>query len=158
MEENISCKMNYLKSESDSVHEWGSDSEYDSGSDLDYEYVTESTYGKEIWRMIDVQLYIDIDLVTHKTCHVKHDLLLNHFYGKNKERDDNFSVLQDYALSETHNVIKPLIYVNNRITPIITTYVQLLLTYNKYNKLHILKNKTKLNNDIIFNIIIKYMI
>ena len=42
-------------------------------------------------------------------------------------------------------------------TPIITTYVKLLLTYDKYNKLHILKDKTKLNNDIIFNIIIKYM-
>ena len=38
-----------------------------------------------------------------------------------------------------------------------TQYIKLLLNYNKYNKLHILKDKTKLNNDIIFNIIIKYM-
>ena len=39
----------------------------------------------------------------------------------------------------------------------IKQYIKLLLTYDKYNKLHMLKNKTKLNNDIIFNIIIKYM-
>ena len=36
-------------------------------------------------------------------------------------------------------------------------YIKLLLTYDKYNKLNLLKNKTKLNNDIIFDIIIKYL-
>ena len=35
--------------------------------------------------------------------------------------------------------------------------IKLLLNYNKYNKLNVLKTKTRLNNDIIFNIIIKYM-
>ena len=102
--------------------------------------------------MIDVHLYNDTNRLTHKTCNAKYELLLNQFYGKN-----NFSVLQDYALNEEHNVLKTLIYVNNRVTPIITTYVKLLLTYDKYNKLHILKNNTKLNNDIIFDIIIKYL-
>ena len=155
MEENISYKM--FNSYSDSVHEWGSDSVYDSGSDLDFEYVEESNYGKEIWRMIDVQLYVDTNSLICETCNAKHNLLLNQFYGENNFSDDNIIVLRDYAFSEMDNVIKQLICVNNRVTPIITTYVKLLLTYDKYNKLHILKNKTKLNNDIIFNIIIKYM-
>ena len=36
-------------------------------------------------------------------------------------------------------------------------YIDSLSNYDKYNKLHILKNKTKLNNDVIFNLIIKYL-
>ena len=44
----------------------------------------------------------------------------------------------------------------NNLTEI-DKYVKLLLTYDKYNKLHILKHKTKLNNDIICDIIIKYL-
>ena len=36
-------------------------------------------------------------------------------------------------------------------------YVGLLLTYDKYNKLHALKNNTKLNNDVVFKLIIKYL-
>ena len=148
MEENISYTME--NSDSDSVHEWSGDLLDD--SDVDFEYQEESTYGKEIWKMIDVHSYNDTDWLTHETCNAKYELLLNQFYGKN-----NFSVLQDYALNEEHNVLKTLIYVNNRVTPIITTYVKLLLTYDKYNKLHALKNNTKLNNDVIFNLIIKYL-
>ena len=36
-------------------------------------------------------------------------------------------------------------------------YINALSNYNKYNKLNVLKTKTKLNDDIIFNIIIKYL-
>ena len=161
MEENISCKMDY--SELDSVKEWNLENISD--EDLDYIYDDwenreEIFYGKEIWKMRNVQAYEDTDYLIRETCHVKHNLLLDHVYGENriyKKFDDNFDDLHNYSIDESHNVTKALKHVNNRVTPIITTYVKLLLTYDKYNKLHILKDKTKLNNDIIFNIIIKYM-
>ena len=123
----------------------------------DWEIVQVRTYGKEIWKMLWTPLYLDTEQLVHNICNVKWELLLDQLYNENNERDDNFSVFQDYVGSEKYDVIKTLIHVNNDVTPIITTYVELLLTYNKYNKLNVLKNKTKLNNDIIFDIIIKYL-
>ena len=55
------------------------------------------------------------------------------------------------------DIISDLYDVNESNMTEIDTYVKLLLNYNKYNKLNVLKNKTKLNNDIIFDIIIKYL-
>ena len=158
MEENISYSME--NSDSDSVQEWNLENISDEALDYiydDWECREEIMYGKEIWKMSNVQSYIDTNSIIHEICKVKYELLLNHFYGENEEFDDNFHDLQKYNSNESFNVEETLIHVNNRATPIITTYVKLLLNYDKYNKLHALKNKTKLNNDVIFNLIIKYL-
>ena len=157
MEENISYKMDY--SELDSAKEWNLENISD--EDLDYIYDDwesreEISYGKEIWKMRNVQSYEDTEDLISNTCKVKYDLL-EHFYEENETFKDYYYDLQKYNSNESNNVEETLIYVNNRTTPIITTYVKLLLTYDKYNKLHALKNDTKLNNDVIFKLIIKYL-
>ena len=121
------------------------------------EEVHERTYGKEIWEMSDNPLYEDTDRLVRDISNAKNKLFLGQLYKENEETYINFNVLKDYSLIEYIDVLKTLILANNGDTTIIITYVKLLLTYNKYNKLNILKTKTKLNDDIIFNIIIKYL-
>ena len=144
-------------SELDSVKEWNLENipdEYLHYIENDWECREEIMYGKEIWEMENVQLYIDTKSLINDTCHDKHNLLLKHLRKENVKYNNTFYDLLKYNI----NVSESLICVNNGVTPIITTYVKLLLTYDKYNKLNILKNKTKLNNDIIFDIIFKYIL
>ena len=107
-------------------------------------------------------LYPAMSRLVYNTCMAKRKLFMNSLYEGGAEYDayqhNDYYVLYNYAVDES-------IRVNNYLTigkiicePAKTDkYVHLLLTYNKYNKLNVLKNKTKLNNDIIFDIIIKYL-
>ena len=84
----------------------------------------------------------------------KYALLRKQFMNKDTDVWKEREMFSDVDLDWKGIFISP----DNKIKNETKTYVKLLLTYDKYNKLHILKNKTKLNNDIIFNIIIKYML
>ena len=74
-----------------------------------------------------------------------------------KEKLSKLWDLRNDIKYKNSDIISDLYDVNESNMTEIDTYVKLLLTYNKYNKLNVLKNKTKLNNDIIFDIIIKYL-
>ena len=117
----------------------------------------ERTHGKEIWEMLKIPLYQDMDNLVNNICDDKWYFFVDRLFDNNMGKDYNFRFLDKCVGLRNLTVRETLIFVNNGITPIITTYVKLLLTYDKYNKLNILKNKTKLNDDIIFNIIIKYL-
>ena len=89
--------------------------------------------------------------------------LISDVITEDKEKDEEEKVIEkrwhlyDILRDEDNDIFYYLYDVNESNMNEIDTYVKLLLTYDKYNKLHILKNKTKLNNDIIFDIIIKYL-
>ena len=82
----------------------------------------------------------------------KNRLLYEQFSNEDEEKDRR---LHNYVYDS--DMYYKLGCTDKNIRDDTTQYIKLLLNYNKYNKLHILKDKTKLNNDIIFNIIIKYM-
>ena len=89
--------------------------------------------------------------------------LISNVIAEDKENDEEEKrinmgwYLCDILGDEDYYIFRYLYDVNESNMNEIDTYVKLLLTYDKYNKLHILKNKTKLNNDIIFDTIIKYL-
>ena len=97
---------------------------------------------------------IDTYYVIRNLVYITYDDKYNLFI--NQLHDKNIDYL--YDRNETFNVVFRLIC--NTIsykTSELQKHINLLSTYNNYNKLNILKNKTKLNNDIIFNIIIEYL-
>ena len=123
-----------------------------------YKELHEKHYGKEIWKMLEIPLYQDMDELIRDICDDKWYSFVARLFDNNMGKDYNFRVLGNYVDNNRRlNRLDTLIFDLNGGTPMITTYVKLLLTYDKYNKLHALKNKTKLNNDIIFNLIIKYL-
>ena len=89
--------------------------------------------------------------------------LISNVIAEDKEKDEEEKrinmgwYLYDILGDEDYDIFRYLYDVNESNMNEIDTYVKLLLTYDKYNKLHILKHKTKLNNDIIFDTIIKYL-
>ena len=93
--------------------------------------------------------YVILNLV-HITYDDKYNLFINQLHDKNID--------YLYDRNATFNAVFRLICntISNK-TSELQKYINLLSTYNNYNKLNILKTKTKLNNDIIFNIIIEYL-
>ena len=65
------------------------------------------------------------------------------YIDKNRFKND----LNDYFYS--------IMYRNNLTE--IDKYLKLLLTYDKYNKLNILNNNSKLPKDVVFKLIIEYL-
>ena len=100
----------------------------------------------------DNTIYIDTCKLVYNICIVKRDLILDPL----SMEDENFEDTFDFTCNVIEELINDLTNRHssyNKIDP----YVKLLLTYDKYNKLHALKNNTKLNNDVIFNLIMKYL-
>ena len=89
--------------------------------------------------------------------------LISDVITEDNEKDEEEKVIEKrwhiYNIlgDEDYDIFRYLYDVNESNMNEIDTYVKLLLTYDKYNKLHILKHKTKLNDDIIFDTIIKYL-
>ena len=105
-------------------------------------------------------------------CEVKKDLLINQYEAfcetidryeysdeKYEEFFDNLTFSYDSILNYNDQRKYELLNTADCIfdESDFDVYINSLSNYDKYNKLHVLKDKTKLNNDIIFNIIIKYM-
>ena len=84
------------------------------------------------------------------TYDVKYDLFVNNLH----EKHIDYLYDRNESLNTTYKLICPT---KSNKTYDLQTHMNLLSTYNHYNKLNILKTKTKLNNDIIFDIIIKYL-
>ena len=161
MEENISCKMDYSDSESDCDI-----------SDREEKENIKKT--KKVLRLPYIYPGIYKKLV-QATCETKGRLFSRPYdimwrkerteYEADKEinqeeRNERFQKRVDQIhelVYKNRNILADFYDKDENNMNKVDEYVKLLLTYDKYNKLHILKNKTKLNNDIIFNIIIKYM-
>ena len=114
----------------------------------------ENIYDMDYYHNIEAvrnYLYITMAKLAINVIYNKHELFYKQFInvdvGKEREifyymtmgMDGRFGCSDDKIINEMN------------------IYIKLLLTYDKYNKLNLLKNKTKLNNDIIFDIIIKYL-
>ena len=177
MEENISCKMNNW--DSDLVSESESKSRREERRKIEIKIILESIRKQELElerereiyafnicaeqeNIYDVDYYHNIEAVRNylyitmakiaiNVIYNKHELFYKQFInvdvGKEREifyymtmgMDGRFGCSDDKIINEMN------------------IYIKLLLTYDKYNKLNLLKNKTKLNNDIIYDIIIKYL-
>ena len=120
----------------------------DSENKNDYEHCLYCPYCKTS----DNPLYIDTCKLVYNICIAKRDLILDPL----SMEDENFEDTFDFTCNVIEELINDLTNRHSRYNKI-DPYVKLLLTYDKYNKLHALKNNTKLNNDVIFNLIIKYL-
>ena len=146
MEENISCKMNSKEND-------------------DYRSSDEESEEEEI---MNNPIYDMMKDSFNTICLNKYELFLGQYrkFCKVMSESENEEDFLENLTFEIECIYEDYIYKSDLLisdvhTPNLKKYVELLMAYDGYNKnYHILvalKNKTKLNNDIIFNLIIKYL-
>ena len=135
-------------------------------------YYDDDDISSEEKSLINSIIYREMEHLFETISENKYELFLDHYMEisdiicTSENADDIFENISfnedninDWYEEQKHS----LLFGNDEHTcePNLNKYVKLIAYYDDYTKnyhrLVALKNKTKLNNDIIFNIIIKYM-